>query len=218
MSDESLFREVDEEVRQEQFKKLWARYGNLIMGLCFLVIAGVAGFQGWTYWKLKQAQAAGETFFSAVKLQDAGKSDEALTQFASIGHAGYAVLARLREAGTLLDQGKTADAVNIYDAIAAEASTDGTLRDLARIRAAAALVDTVSPADLEARVKTFDVAGNPWRHTAREIMASSHWRARDYTAADKAVQAILGDPEAPASLRQRAQMLSELLLPLLAQK
>ena len=218
MSDESLFREVDEEVRQEQFKKLWARYGNLIMGLCFLVIAGVAGFQGWTYWKLKQAQAAGETFFSAVKLEYAGKSDEALTQFASIDHAGYAVLARLREAGTLLGQGKTADAVKIYDAVAADASIDGTLRDLARIRAAGALVDTVSPADIEARVKTFDAAGNPWRHTAREIVASSHWRARDYAAADKAVQAILADPEAPASLRQRAQMLSELLLPLLAQK
>ena len=31
LSDESLFREVDEEVRQEQFKKLWARYGNAII-------------------------------------------------------------------------------------------------------------------------------------------------------------------------------------------
>ena len=69
MSDESLFREVDEEVRQEQFKKLWARYGNLIMGLCLLVIAGVAGFQGWTYWKLKQAQAA------RVAAQAAGVED-----------------------------------------------------------------------------------------------------------------------------------------------
>ena len=218
MSDESLFREVDEEVRQEQFKKLWARYGNLIMGLCLLVIAGVAGFQGWTYWKLKQAQAAGETFFSAVKLEEAGKSEEALKQFESINHAGYAVLARLREAGTLLSQGKTADAVTLYDAVAADASTDGTLRDLARIRAAAALVDTASPADIEARVKTFDAAGNPWRHTAREIMASSHWRAKDYAATDKMVQAMLADNEAPASLRQRANMLSELLLPLLAQK
>jgi hypothetical protein len=33
LSDESLFREVDEEVRQEQFKKLWARYGKFVIGL-----------------------------------------------------------------------------------------------------------------------------------------------------------------------------------------
>ena len=37
MSDESLFREVDEEVRQERFKKLWERFGNYIIALAFLV-------------------------------------------------------------------------------------------------------------------------------------------------------------------------------------
>ena len=42
MSDESLFREVDEEVRQEQYKKLWERYGNHIIALCLIVVAGVA--------------------------------------------------------------------------------------------------------------------------------------------------------------------------------
>ncbi|WP_374331743.1 tetratricopeptide repeat protein, partial [Aestuariivirga sp.] len=68
MSDESLFREVDEEVRQEQFKKLWARYGNAVIGLCVLVIIGVAGMEGWRYFQLKQSETAGDSFFSAVQL------------------------------------------------------------------------------------------------------------------------------------------------------
>jgi hypothetical protein len=218
LSDESLFREVDEEVRQEQFKKLWARYGNLILGLCVLVIAGVAGYQGWRYYQLKQSEAAAESFFSAVKLAQAGKADEALKGFETIGHAGYAVLAKLNEANILVNQGKTDDAVKIYDAVAGDASNHGSLRDLARIRAALALVDKASPADLESRVKTFDADGNPWRHSAREIMATALWRSKDYTAADKMVLAILADKETPVGLRQRAMMLSELLVPLLAQK
>jgi hypothetical protein len=86
------------------------------------------------------------------------------------------------------------------------------------MRAALALADTATPADLEARVKAFDVAANPWRHTAREIMALAQWRAKDYPAAGKLVQSILADPEAPAGVRQRAQILNGLLVPLLDKK
>ncbi len=176
MSDESLFREVDEEVRQEQFKKIWARYGNLIIAVCLAVVVGVAGYQGWRYWQLKQSEAAGETFFSALDLAAAGKAEEAATQLRTIDHKGFGVLARLREAAVLANQGKNAEAVAIYDAVAADASADGSFRDLARMRAAAALADSAAPADMEARVKSFDVEGNPWRHTARELMAVSYWR------------------------------------------
>lgn len=218
MSDESLFREVDEDVRQEQFKKLWARYGNLIMALCVLVIAGVAGYQGWKYWQARQADAAGENFFTAVALAESGKSDDALKQFEAVSHEGFAVLGKLREAGILAAKGQAPEAVSLYDAVAANGSVDATLRDLARVRAALALTDTASPADLAARLKPFDTAANPWRHTAREIMATALWRAKDYTSADKQVQAILADGETPGGVRQRAKILADLMAPLIAKK
>ena len=216
MSDESLFREVDEEVRQEQFKKLWTRYGSLVIGVCLLIIVGVGGWQGWQYWQKKQAEAAGDGFFAANELVTAGKPDEALKQFESVSHPGFAALAQLREAALLVAQGKAAEGVKIYDAVAASGTVDPALRDLARIRAAAALADSVSFADIEARLKTFDAEGNPWRHIAREMMASVQWRLKDYAGADKQVQALLGDPETPASLRQRAEMMAQLLQPLVA--
>jgi hypothetical protein len=218
LSDESLFREVDEEVRQEQFKKLWARYGNAIIGLCLLVVAGVAGFKGWQYWQVKQAEAAGESFFSAAKLASTGKADEALKQFAAIGHQGYGALAKLSEAGVLTTQGKAAEAAKVYDAIAADGSSNATLRDLARLRAAMALADTATPADLAARLKDFDAAGNPWRHAAREILAVAYWRAGDMTAASTQVKAILADSETPPGIRNRARILNDLLVPALAKK
>jgi hypothetical protein len=218
LSDESLFREVDEEVRQEQFKKLWDRYGNLIIAACLIVIAGVAGFEGWKYWQKQQAEAAGDKFYSAVALAGSGKAEEALTQFQALDHSGYAVLGRLRQAGVLAAQGKKEEAVKAYDAVAADNSADATLRDLARLRAAAVLADTASIGDLETRLKPLDATGNPWRHMARELLAAAHWRNKDYASAEKAVQAILADPETPANMRQRAQMLAELLVPLTAQK
>jgi len=214
LSDESLFREVDEEVRQEQFKKLWARYGNLVIGLCVLVIIGVAGMEGWRYFQQKQSEAAGSTFFSAVQLAEAGKPADAVKQFEAIDKTGFATLGRLRAAAELVSEDKVEDAVKIYDAVAADTANDQTLRDLARVRAAAALAGTAGFADIEARLKDFNVDGNPWRHMAREILASVQYRVKDYAGADKQVQAILADPETPPQQRQRAAMMADLLQPM----
>lgn len=214
MSDESLFREVDEEVRQEQFKKLWARYGNFVIGIGVLVILGVAGVEGWRYWQTKQSEAAGDSFFAAAELASAGKADEAVKQFETIGQTGFADLAKLRAAAELAASGKAEEAVKLYDALAANAAVDQTLRDLARVRAAAVLSSTASFADIESRLKGFDTADNPWRHMAREIMASVQFRLKDYQGADKQVQAMLGDATTPPALRQRAQTMAQILQPM----
>ena len=215
MSDDALFREVDEEVRQDQFKKLWARHGNAVIALCIAVVAGVAGFKGWQAWQLQKAETAGQTYFAMAKLAGQGKAEEALKLIPTIDHAGYAELARMREAGLLQAQGKTEEAVKAFDAIAADSAIDSSMRDLARIRAGYALADTAKPADLAARLGSFDAAGNPWRHAAREIEALAAWKAGDYPATDKLVKAILSDPETPDGVRRRAQSLADLLLPLL---
>ena len=216
MSDESLFREVDEEVRQEQFKKLWDRYGNAVIALCFVVVAAVAGYKGWQYWQVRQSEAAALAFFQAAKLAGAGKSDDALKQFATIGHPGYGVLAKLREAAVLAAQGKAENAVKIYDSVAADPRADGALRDLARIRAGYVLAETLKPDELAARVGSFDQPGNPWRHAAREIIGISAWRTGDLALASKTMDTILADADTPGSLRQRAQTLNQILIPQLA--
>ena len=214
MSDESLFREVDEEVRQEQYKKLWARYGNFVIGVGILVILGVAGMEGWKYFQLKQSETAGDSFFAAAELATGGKAADAVKQFEAIDKTGFADLGRLRAAAELAIEGKLDEAVKLYDAIAADAKVDPTLRDVARIRAAAALADTAAFADIEGRLKDFTAATSPWRHMAREIMASVQYRLKDYAGADKQVQAMLADPETPATLRQRANMMAQLIQPM----
>jgi hypothetical protein len=215
VSEDALFREVDEEVRQEQLKKLWDRYGNVAIGLCVAVVVGVAGMKGWQAWQLRKAEAAGQVYFAMTKLAGKQQYDEALKLIPSIGQTGYGELARLRAAGMLEAQGKTDEAVKAFDAVAADASVDPALRDLARIRAGYALADTAKPADLKARVGSFDVDGNPWRNAAREIELLAAWKAKDYPGADTLAKTILADPATPQGLRQRTTIISDLLLPLL---
>jgi hypothetical protein len=215
VSDESLFREVDEEVRQEQIKKLWEKYSNAIIAAGVVVILAVAGFKGWQYWEVKKAEAAGETYFQAQKLLDEGKTAEAEKLLGGLTHSGYAIIARFRDAAALAAAGKKDDAVKAYDAIAADNSIAESLRNVARIRAGYLLTDTLKPDQLKSKLGDFDKEGSPWRHGAREIMALSAYRTGDYAQADRLVNTILADPETPQGLQQRAHLVAQLLQPLI---
>jgi hypothetical protein len=218
VSDESLFREVDEEVRQEQYKKLWKLYGNYFTVMAVAVVLVVAGFKGWQYWQVRQAETAARVFADGVKKLEEGKTADAEGAFAAIGHKGYAKLANMRRAGSLAQQGKTDEAVAAYDALANDQSVEQSLRDLARIRAGYLLVDKQLPAELTKRLSSFDNEQSPWRGPAREILALSAYRTGDYTTADRYLNTIIADQGVGLELRQRAQTLLDVVTPLLSAK
>lgn len=208
-----IFNEVDEEVRREQLKKLWERYGFLIIAICFLIVAGVGGWRGYDYWQSKKAGQTGTSYEQAVTLAESGKHKEADAAFAKIaatGTTGYRVLARLREAADLAQTDKKS-AVAAYDALAADGSATPVIQDLAGVRAALLLVDTAPYAEMEKRLEPLTASGRVFRHTARELLALSAWKSGNMTAAQKWTDMIMSDPETPGGTRNRAQILSELI-------
>ena len=217
MSDESLFREVDEEVRREQAKKLWDRYGTYLVAVSLAVIVGVAGWKGWQYWQLSRSQAAAKVYFNQGA-DAAGPRDSDLEELARSGPAGYALLARFSLAGELAKTGKRDEAVKAYEAIAADRSVPQAFREAATIRAAYLLADTASSADLSARLADLDKPDSVWRLPIKEIYALAAWREGRYQDAYRLVGEIAADPAAPQGMRQRAQIMAAVLQPLLKAK
>jgi hypothetical protein len=208
-----IFQEVDEEVRRERLKKLWQRYGNLVIAACFLIVAGVGGWRGYEYWQAKKAGETGTAYEQAVTLAEAGKHKQADAAFAKIaqsGTAGYRVLARLREAAELAQTDKSA-AIKAYDALAADNGAGQVIEDLAAVRAALLLVDTAPYAQMRARLEPLTGPDRPFRYTARELLALAAWKSGDVEAARKWTDMIMADPATPAGTRSRAQILSELI-------
>ncbi len=209
-----IFKEVDEDLRREQAKKLWDRFGPYVIGLAILIVVATAGYRGWIYWQEQRAQATGDSFLAALNLAKQGKNDEAITALKAIeasGSGSYPVLAEFRIASEMSVTGKTQDAIAQYDTIAARSNISNAVRALARLRAAALLVDTASLADLEKRLNDLASTGNVWRHNARELLGLDAWRVGDYEAARKYFDEINNDQEAPADLRQRAQVMLSLI-------
>ncbi len=209
-----IFKEVDEDLRREQARKLWDRYGPYVIGLAILIVVATAGYRGWEYWQEKQAQATGDRFLAALDLAGKGEHDQAIAALKAIeanGSGNYPVLAGFRVASEMAATGKTQDAIAEYDAIAARSGTSDSIKALARLRAAALLVDTVSLADLEKRLSDLAGTGNVWRHNARELLGLDAWRTGDLQAARKYFDEINKDQEAPSDLRQRAQVMLSLI-------
>ena len=210
MSD--IFQEVDEEVRREQLKKLWDRYGNYVVAAAVLVVVVLAAWRGYQWWEAKKAAEAGAAFEAAAALAEAGKHADAEAAYAKIvadGTAGYRHLARLREAAQLAQVDAKA-AVAAYETIAADASVGPVLQDLAALRAGAMLVDTGSFD--EARRVLEPLAGNDrtFRHTAREMLVLAAWRAGDASAAKRWFDVISTDVQTPSATRTRVEMLMAL--------
>jgi hypothetical protein len=210
-----LFDEVDEDVRRDQLKKLWDQYSIYIVAGAFLIIAAVGGWRGYQYLEAKRAAEAGALFDKASELAEQGKHTEAeaaFTELAAKAPSGYRMLARLRAAAELGQRDPQA-AVKLYDELAADRSIGAPEQDLAKVRAAALLLETSSYPNMLARLEPAAAPAATFRHTARELLALSAWRANDTASARKWLDLIANDGETPPSLRSRAEALQALLPP-----
>jgi hypothetical protein len=210
-----IFNEIDEDLRREQFKKLWEKYSIFVIAAAILIIAAVGGWRGYQYLEAKKAAEAGSAFEAAIALSEQGKKSEAEAAFGKIaadGSKGYRGLARLRAAADAAAADPKA-AAKLYDGISADPSIAVTEQDLARIRAAGLVMETESYADMLKRLEPATGEGRTFRHTARELLALSAWRTNDAAAARQWLDMIGNDARTPASLRSRAEALQALLPP-----
>jgi hypothetical protein len=215
MSDNSFFREVDEAVRHERYKALWDKYGVSVLVLGALVIAGVAGYKGWTFWQERQSQEAGAEFTQALALEtgdDQAKAREAFSSLAESGPGGYRVLSRFQIAASEARAGETEKAVASYDALATDGSVDPILQGLATVQAATLRLDNSDYAEMERRLKGLIDSGTAWRFSARELLGLSAYRHNDMRVAEEQFSALLSNQATPANLRERANMMLTLIV------
>lgn len=212
MSD--IFREVDEDLRHEQYKRLWDRFGTYVIGLAILIVVATAGWRLWEYWQERAASASGDRFMVALEIAAGGKHEDAIKALEAIvadGSGEYPVLARFRAAAEKAAAGDAKAAVSGFDAIVSTPGAPALVRDMARLRAALLLVDTAPVADLEVRIGQLAAVGNPWRHGAREVLGLAAWRTGDLETARKYYEEIAADQEKPADLQSRAQFMLALI-------
>lgn len=214
MVEGDIFREVEEDLRREQWMRLWKKYGTAIIAGAALIIVFAAGYNIWTWWEAKRAAQGGAAFINALDLGEDGKTAEmtaALNKIAGEQPRGYATLAKLRIAAATAESGKIDEASAQYEAVANDAFADTLLRDYAQIQWAALNLDRVDEATIRKHLDPLNVPGNSWRHSARELIGLAAYKAGKTDEAAQIFQEISLDPQTPSELSKRAQTMLAIL-------
>jgi hypothetical protein len=211
MSD--IFREVDEDIRHEKYRRLWDRFGSWVIAVAVLIVVGTGGYRGWLYWQDTQSQSAGDTFLEAISLSEAGQYSEAAQLYTQLGSSigGYPALAQMRQATDKANSGDAAAALAEFDALSRDSSLAPALQNVAALRAAYIAVDSEPYDAIADRIESLTGDTDAFRAAARELLALSAWKNGDAETALAWITALDDDAETPQDIRQRVTLLGGLI-------
>ena len=211
---ENLFKEIDEELRQEKMTVLWKKYGMFVIGASVLIVGAVATFQAWQAWDTNRRSAESAQFVTALEAATQQRPADAMQKFAKLsknGSIGYATLARLNQAALQAEGGDRVGAIASYLSISNDDSVDTIFRDLALLLSTLHDLDTANPDELAQRIARLTVTTNPWRHSAKELTALLAQRRGNKSQAERLFKELADDVTAQAGTRARAAEMSAIL-------
>lgn len=222
---EQFIKEVESDLRQEKFEKLWKQYGkNITIG--FVVLVGLSGaFNLWQHHQVKQRDVISQQFLNAQTLMFNKSSGDALAAMEGIAkssHKTYATLAKFNMATILRQPTGHQDlqrAADVYQEIMNDRSAEHMLRDLATVlfvglRLETLKIDKSGLEELRQLIEKCAKDGAPYRHLALELCGMIELRMIDLhkNSPAKAIEIftkLAQDEKTPKDLRLRAQMVSQ---------
>jgi len=212
---DGIFREIDEEVRRDQLMALWKRYGRYFVGILVLLVLLAAGFQFWRSYRDSELERQSTSYEEAVEATADAPPEERAARFASLAQeldGGYVLLARLRQAGALIEMGDTRAAVALYRDVA-EMAEDPRLSAYARYLTASAMLQSEGPDAAIALLAQLAQQDSPIYYSALELLGVAYLEAGDSEAARSQFAAIVEDPAAPPAIKSRAEEMLAILPP-----
>ena len=205
MSEETLFREIDEDLRADRMRNLWRRYGPYVIGAAVAVVLLVALNEGWSWWQQSNAARSSDALYVALDAAGEGDIDGALAALGEVearGSGKYPVLAKFAEASYLANQGKMDESIALYDSLAGSAD-EQRLRELALVLAAFNLVDTGDVGGIQTRVDGLIASGSTFAAVGREALGLAQYQTGDLDAALATFTAAASDAAVTSDMSAR---------------
>jgi hypothetical protein len=206
---DNFLREVEEELRRERIEKIWREYGTYLIAGALLIVLAVLGREYYVGRRTAAAEATGARYEDALALATDNKQGSAAKEFEAVtanGTGGYPQLARLQSAGALLKDGKKAEALAAFEALAKESGADPLLRDYAALQAASLRLGEADFTEMQNRLNPLLGDDSPWRYNARELLGLAAFKAGNASEARNLLTPLLVDQRTPQSIAVRAQI------------
>ena len=205
---EPLEDEVNEELRRQQLKSIWDRFGVYIIAFAVLIILSVGGNEIINHLNNRVSQRESNAFDNALNLIEKGNDSAGLDQLIKLteGKTGYKGLALFRLSSESLTNGNYQEAVDYLKKASLDKTLTNNLRVFAKIKAGLILVDNGSFSEVDVLLKEVIESGGPFSFHAKEILALALIKNGRDLEAQEIFQEIANDASAPPVLARRAEI------------
>lgn len=209
---DAFINEVSEEVKNDNFKELWNRYGLLIIAIVAVAVCGAVSFERIKSWRLQHNQMTTETYMDAAHKQDNPEAMIAsLQKINQSDHGIYGDFARLQIANVLFEQQKDEEAMAMLEALTKDPQVNTEVRQIALVKYATYKVDVMSKQELTKLLQPVLDANNSWTPLANDLLAMAAIREGDLQTAREIYTKLLTVKDLPDSFKSKIQeMMSSL--------
>jgi hypothetical protein len=206
-SSETFLREVDENLRRDQVRDFFKKYGAWLIAAVVLFLAAVGAFFYWQEHKRAKAAEQSEQLSAVFTDIGAGRLQNVPQRLQPLEQSGNDVIrasAILTDAAVALERNDRAGAIGKYRELASDKGMAQAYRDVATIRGTALEFDSIPPQQVIARLQPLAKAGSPWFGSAGEMTALAYLKQGKTAEAGRLFAAIAADRQVPESIRTRA--------------
>lgn len=203
---DAFINEVDEDIKNDNFKVLWNRYGVFVILFVLLAVSATVSYEKIRSWRIAQNQATTENYMAAAQVQENLENTMAsLQKIASDNQGIFSDFAKLQMANVLFSQDKQEEALTALQNLADDVSAADEVRNIALIKLATYKVDTMPRAEFVAMLKPIAEANTSWSPLAQDLLAMSAIKDGDVDAARAIYENILKVKDLPEGFRAKVQ-------------
>ena len=207
-TEDAFIREVTEELKNDQLKQFWSKYGTIVVIAVVLILSATVSFETIKVWKYKSDQKWSDKFTYAGALINRGdydKSMEVLNNIIENGNSFYSDLAKVQVTNVMFAQGKNAEALAKLEEVVKDKGVIKKIRDIATIKLASYKTDTVSMVELRELLTPLIEENGSWANLAREMIALKAVGNGNFSEAVEIYEELLATPDLDEGMRSRVK-------------
>lgn len=212
---DSFVDSIEEEIRNENWQRLWDKYGKLITYISCAIIAGVGIYGMWQKQDRADREAISTRYTFVQSALMSGDNQSAISQMkelSGVSKKDYATLAKF-EYAAILRQNQDKKALEEYKQIFEDKKANNILRDLAYIFYVNSSMDLMTAKDLFSEIDNFiknlkeKYIGKTWDLLAKEALAFCYMKQGEKKQAKSALMDLAKTHGITESMLERTKIL-----------
>jgi len=207
--DQYLIKEIDEEVKQDDYKKIWNKYKKYIFILIITLLIFVTSINIFKYNKEKKIEKQSELFFQATQYIEREKYQNAkkiLIEINNDQESGYSDLAFLYILDLVNKKKISLDLNNLkvrkksifYALITLQKFNNEINSNIEKISNVNEIIDLSKPS-------------SSWKYIAHELLSSYYLKQNDFDNAIQSLNVIINSEDSGEFIRERARTVIEMI-------